>query len=120
MNTLMHIDQLNIDNRSIFGFMDAVIDNELKHYASDLFPELDMSDEEAFNTSLHRAKQVCITMKLPIDKHFKKIYRTSNNRVYCDYKLSHTAYLLVGINGDVRHEKVAQIQMELVKLLLNH
>jgi Leu/Phe-tRNA-protein transferase len=119
MNTLIHIDHLNIANPSLTGFINAISDKELKHYASDLFPELEMEDEEAFNVSLRRARQVCITMNLPVEKHFKRIYRTSNNKIYCDYKLSHTAYLLVGINGDVRHGKVAQIQMELVKLLLN-
>lgn len=118
MNTLMHFDQ-EYYNNSIREFIDAVIDNDLKHYASDLFPELEMTDEDAFNHSLIRAQQVCATLNLPVHKHFKRIYRTSKGRVYCDYKLSHTAYLLVGINGDVKHHKVAKIQMELVKLLLN-
>ena len=119
MNTLINLDQFNTNNPSLNGFINAIVDNELKHYASDLFPELEMEDEKAFNISLGRARQVCITMNLPVEKHFKRIYRTNNNKIYCDYKLSHTAYLLVGINGDVRHSKVAQIQMELVKLLLN-
>ncbi len=118
MNTLIHFDHLSHSNKSINDFMNAVIENELKHYASDLFPELEMTDEKAFNDSLYRAEQVLITMNLPVSKHFKKVYRTSKGKVYCDYKLSHIAYLLVGINGDVRRSKVAKIQMELVKLLL--
>ncbi len=118
MITPVHNDY-NSHNQAIRNFLDALVDNELKHYASDLFPELEMTDEAAFNKSLLRAQQVCETLNIPIHHHFKRIYRTSSGRIYCDYKLSHTAYILVGINGDAKHEKVAKIQMELVKLLLN-
>jgi len=103
----------------IADFIFAVKDSKLKHYASDLFPELEMIDEELFNYSLQRAQKVCATMNLPIHEHFKKVYRTSENNIYCDYKLSHIAYLLVSINGDVSSRKVAEIQMRLVNTLVN-
>lgn len=79
-----------------------------------------MIDENKFNQSIVRAQQVCTTLNLPLHEHFKKIYRTSENHIYCDYRLSYTAYLLVGINGDVESKKVAQIQMELVKKLIGN
>ncbi len=101
-------------------FVKTLINIQLKHYASDLFPELEMIDETKFNKGLVRAQQVCTTLNLPLNEHFKKVFRTSGNHVYCDYRLSHTAYLLVGINGDVQSKKVAQIQMELVKKLLDN
>ncbi len=99
-------------------FVKAIIDARLKHYASDLYPALETVDENKFNNSLVRAQQVCTTLNLPIHEHFKKVYRTSGNHIYCDYRLSHTAYLLVSINGDVGSKKVAQIQMDLVNRLL--
>ena len=101
-------------------FIKAIIDTQLKHYASDLFPELEVVDENIFNTSLTRAQQVCTTLNLPLHQHFRKIYRTSCDQIYCDYRLSHTAYLLVGINGDVGSKKVARIQMELINKLLGN
>ncbi len=104
--------------QSFTEFVNALVNSQLKHYASDLFPELDMIDEYRFNHGLERAQQVCTTLNLPLHEHFKKVYRTSGNHIYCDYRLSYTAYLLVGINGDVGSKKVAQIQMELVKKLL--
>ena len=104
----------------ISDFINALVDTQLRHYASDLFPELELIDEHVFNSSLTRAQKVCTTLNLPIHKHFRKIYRTYGNQVYCDYRLSHTAYLLVGINGDVGSKKVAQIQMELVNKLLGN
>ena len=100
------------------GFLKAVVDAQLIHYASDLYPELESIDEITFNSSLVRAQKVCTTLNLPIHKHFKKIFRTSGKHIYCDYRLSHTAYLLVSINGDVESKKVAQIQIELINRIL--
>jgi len=102
----------------VAGFLRAVVDAQLIHYASDLYPELESVDEIAFNNSLTRAQKVCTTLNLPVNEHFKKIFRTSGSHIYCDYRLSHTAYILVSINGDVESKKVAQIQMELVERLL--
>ncbi len=119
MSTLSRTDYTNYD-QPFSEFVKALINTQLKHYASDLFPELEMIDENKFNRGIVRAQQVCTTLNLPIHEHFKKIYRTSGNHIYCDYRLSHTAYLLVGINGDVESKKVAQIQMELVKKLIGN
>ena len=120
MSNLIIIDHSQPTN-SILNFINALADTRLRHYASDLFPELEMTDEKSFNKSLYKAQQVCSTLRIPVHEHFKKIYRTSGNHVYCDYKLSHTAYILIGINGDVSRQKVAQIQMDLVSSLIgNH
>jgi hypothetical protein len=117
MNALIRIEHSQ-KNEPLVDFLNAIVDAQLIHYASDLYPELEMPDEESFNQSLNRAQQVCSTLNLPVHEHFKRIYRTSKNHVYCDYKLSHTAYILVSINGDVSRKKVAQIQMELVQSLI--
>jgi len=117
MSTIVRTDDI-YKVQFLVGFLSAIVDAQLKHYASDLYPELESLDENTFNNSLERAQQVCTTLDLPIHEHFKKIYRTSGNHVYCDYRLSHTAYLLVSINGDVESKKVAQIQLDLVNRLL--
>ncbi len=117
MNAIVKIDNLHNHNY-LKAFVNAMVDNELRHYASDLFPELEMKNESLFNKSILRAQTVCTTLNLPLHRHFKKIYRTSGKHTYCDYKLSNTAYLLVSINGDVESKKVAQIQMQLIKKLL--
>jgi hypothetical protein len=117
MNTLLKIEH-GSNMQSMKDFLNAVLESQLKHYASDLFPELEMIDNDVLNHALRRAQQVCSTLNLPVRDHFKRIYRTDGNNTYCDYRLSHTAYLLVSINGDVSRKKVAQIQMELVKSLI--
>lgn len=118
MSMLVKTDH-TVYSQSFSEFVGALVNAQLRHYASDLFPELDMIDENAFNQGLVRAQQVCTTMNLPLHEHFKRVYRTDGNRIYCDYRLSHTAYLLIGINSDVGSKKVAQIQFELVNKLLN-
>ena len=117
MSTLIKADHTHY-TQSFTEFVNALINSQLVHYASDLFPELEMIDEQRFNHGIERAQQVCVTLKLPLHEHFKKVYRTSENQIYCDYRLSYTAYLLVGINGYVGSKKVAQIQMGMVKKLL--
>ncbi len=117
MSTLIRIEHVH-HRQPLFDFVNAVVESQLKHYASDLFPELEMNDMDILNHSLARAQQVCTTLNIPIKEHFKKIYRTSENNVYCDYKLSNTAYILVSLNGDVNMKKVAQIQLELANSLL--
>ena len=117
MNAIVKIDDLN-RVEFLSSFINAIVDNNLRHYASDLYPELELTDEPTFNKSLKRAQQVCATLNMPVHEHFKRVYRTSGNRIFCDYRLSHTAYLLVSINGDVGSKKVAQIQLELVKKIL--
>ena len=119
MNTLIKTDHTHYD-QPFTEFIKALVNSQLKHYASDLFPELEMTDEHKFNYGIERAQQVCTTLNLPLHKHFKKVYRTSGHHIYCDYRLSYTAYLLVGINGGVGSKKVAQIQMELVNKLLGN
>ena len=119
MSTLVKADHTHY-NQSFIEFVNSMVNSQLKHYASDLFPELEMIDEYRFNHGIERAQQVCVTLNLPLHAHFKKVYRTSGTHIYCDYRLSHTAYLLVGINGDVGSKKVAQIQMEMVKKLLGN
>lgn len=119
MRSLIRIEQTQY-NTPITDFIFAVKDAKLKHYASDLFPELEMINEELFNHSLQRAQKVCATLNIPVHEHFKRVYRTSENKIYCDYKLSHIAYILVSINGDVSSKKVAKIQMELVNTLLSN
>lgn len=117
MSSLIKIEHTHYHS-TLSDFINAIKDAQLKHYASDLLPELELNDEESFNHSLARAQQVCTTLNLPINEHFKRVYRTFEGRVYCDYKLSHTAYILVSINGDVNSKKVAKIQMELVSTLM--
>ncbi len=117
MNALVRTDDIQ-NVQFVASFLRAIVDAQLTHYASDLYPELESIDEITFNNSLQRAQQVCTTLNLPIHEHFKKIFRTSGRHIYCDYRLSHTAYILVSINGNVESKKVAQIQMELVERLL--
>lgn len=117
MNTLVRLHDIQMHG-VINQFVNALNDAQLTHYASDLLPELELANEISFMESITRAQQVMATLNLPIEGHFKRIYRTTEGCIYCDYKLSHVAYLLVSINGDVANKKVASIQYELIKRLI--
>ncbi len=117
MNNLVRFHDLHT-HLALEQFIQALNDAHLTHYASDLLPELELANEIGFMESIGKAQQVMATLNLPIESHFKRIYRTKEGCIYCDYKLSHVAYLLVGINGDVSNPKVAGIQYELINRLL--
>lgn len=118
MDNLIRLQDLQMHS-ALRDFLIALSDARLIHYASDLLPELELIDEVDFMSSIQKAKQVMATLHMPVEEHFRRIYRTREGLVYCDYKLSHVAYLLVGINGDVSNKKVASIQYELIKRLLS-
>ncbi|OFY50976.1 MAG: hypothetical protein A2W85_05025 [Bacteroidetes bacterium GWF2_41_31] len=118
MDNLIRIQDLQMHS-ALSEFLIALSDARLIHYASDLLPELELNNEVDFMNSIQKAKQVMATLHMPVEEHFKRIYRTRDGLVYCDYKLSHVAYILVGINGDVSNKKVASIQYELIKRLFS-
>lgn len=118
MDNLIRLQDLQIHS-ALSEFLIALRDARLIHYASDLLPELELANEVDFMISIRKAKRVMATLNLPVEEHFRKIYRTRGEYVFCDYKLSHIAYLLVSINGDVENQQVARIQLELVNRLLS-
>lgn len=118
MNTIVRFHDFHM-HLALEQFAQALNDAHLTHYASDLLPELELANEISFMDSIGKAQQVMATLNLPVESHFKRIYRNNEGCIYCDYKLSHIAYLLVSINGDVANPKVAGIQYELISRLLN-
>jgi len=72
MSTLIKSDYTYYD-QSFAEFVKALINTQLKHYASDLFPELETVDEITFNRGLIRAQKVCTTLNCQYTNILKKI-----------------------------------------------
>jgi hypothetical protein len=113
-----------IDNRDLYRFkgllefIDAVIDSDMKHYATEIIEMVEMGKDEELLQAMKRAQDACVSLGIPVDEHFKKIYRESHHDVICDYKLSPLAFGLVCINANPSNRNVAQIQVGIVKKLL--
>ncbi len=105
--------------KGLLEFIDAVIDSNMRHYATEIIEMVEMGKEDELIEAMRRAQEACRIMNIPIDKHFKKVYRDNpDHRVICDYKLSPLAFGLVCINANPSNKNIARIQIEMIKRLL--
>ena len=104
--------------RGLLEFIDAVIDSDMRHYASEIIEMVEMGREQELLEAMQRAQTACQTMNIPIEQHFKKVYRESHQNVVCDYKLSPLAFGLICINANPANKNIARIQIEMINKLL--
>ena len=87
----------------------------LRHLASELLDEFGISNEAEFEKIMEKAFDVCFTLDIPINVHFRKIFLYANDQLITDWLLSDLATYLLLMNGDVRNYKVAQAQVYSLK-----
>lgn len=115
---LITLDQSTV-NSPLEDFLDSLADQNLTYYASDLLQLTGTENIEELSQALKRATEVCNCMHLPLRENFKVVYRSQNGEVVQDWRLSPMAYLLMVINSNSQSDLVAQIQVEMVKRVLN-
>jgi hypothetical protein len=79
-------------------------------YASELTDRLQIS-EKAFDDALERAFNACVSLEIPIKSNFKSVYRSFEDCLITDWKLSSLACYLIIINADPANAAVARIQL---------
>ncbi len=104
--------------KGLLEFIDAAIDSNMRHYASEIIELVEMGREEELKGAMVRAQEACQVMGIPLENHFKKVYRDTERSVVCDYKLSPLAFGLICINASPANKNIAHIQVEMVKKLL--
>ncbi len=103
----------------LLEFIDAVIDSNMRHYASEIIELVEMGNEKEIINAMIRAQDACRALDIPVEEHFKKVYRDDlQHRVICDYKLSPLAFGLICINANPKNKNIARIQVELINKLL--
>jgi hypothetical protein len=117
--TLMTIDHISIQN-PIENFVDSLADSNLTCYASDLIEQQGCHSLEELSQAVKRATAVCNSMNLPLQENFKVVYRSRRGEMIQDWRLSSMAYLLTALNADSRNSFVAQLQVEMVKRMLDN
>jgi hypothetical protein len=94
---------------------DSITDESgLRYFASDAAQEMGFSGPEELQEAVLRAGNLCLAQGLPLKQNFKRIYRCTENGVYCDWKLSVLAYRLVCLNGYTLNPRVAALQVKLL------
>ena len=79
-------------------------------YASELAEQLRLG-EEALDDAIERAFKACAALSIPIRKNFKSVFRTCDDHLVTDWKLSALACYLIVINADPANHKVARMQV---------
>ena len=104
--------------KGLLEFIDAAIDSNMRHYASEMIELVDIGKEDELQGAMLRAQEACKVMGIPLENHFKKVYRDAEHEVVCDYKLSPLAFGLVCVNASPANKNIARIQVEMVKKLM--
>lgn len=113
MGNLVVIEQ---GKSSVFNKMkNFILEMDLKYYASDIAVSFEFENLNELNLAISRAMNVCSSAGIPLEEHFKIIYRGSENGLMLDYKLSEFAYKLICLNGEPYNSNVAQMQVNLLQ-----
>jgi len=86
-------------------------DAQLNYFANEIMQTLAIEDADEIAQSLNRAFQACITLKIPFNRNFKRVYRFDGKNMMPDYKVSGLACYLIIINCNPSHERVAKAQL---------
>jgi hypothetical protein len=88
-------------------------------YASELTDRLKISEDD-FDDAMERAFSACVSLDIPIKTNFRSVYRSFENYLVTDWKLSSLACYLIIINSDPANANVARIQLLFATKNFNH
>lgn len=93
---------------------------QLNHLASELMDDFGYQDEKDLHIALMRTFEICCALKIPINQHFKKIYRSQEDTLVIDWQLSDFASCLLLLNGNSRNPNVAKAQLQYLAKVTKH
>ena len=101
----------HLEDISFSRFVDEVLNDRCRFYASDLMEALNMEESEEFEEIINIAERACLSLNIPVKHHFKAVFRQDESGLRRDFKLSHLACYLISINGDPVNPSVARAQI---------
>ena len=97
-------------------FINSLENRKFKFYASDIFDE--SLTEEEIHQAVQRAMQVCSSLNITINNHFKTVYKAIDEEIGIDWKMSALGAYLVLMNGDTKYQQVANFQLDILRNFL--
>jgi len=85
---------------------------DLTHYASQLLQN-GLQDDE-LDEALCRAIKAVTTARLPVTRHFKKVFISYGGEIKKDWLVSDLGLRLIVLNADVENPLVARLQVEIL------
>ena len=87
---------------------------EHKIYASELISLMHFEDWKDIQSAYNRAVSVLEKAEIPLEQHFRTVYRVSHEGLTKDLKLSPLAARLLVINSNTDNSTVARVQVKLL------
>jgi hypothetical protein len=87
----------------------------LLHYASEAATEMEFDSLEELHNSVKYAMELCLSAGIPIKGNFQRVYKSFDDGLTYDWKLSVLAYKLVCIHGSSSNPHVARLTIQLIK-----
>ena len=87
---------------------------EHKIYASELISLMHFENWTDIQTAYDRAVSVLEKAQIPLEKHFRSVYRVSDEGLTKDLKLSPLAARLLVVNSNADNSTVAKVQVKLL------
>ena len=95
---------------------ELIAEHNLVYYASVAGNEMGFETFDELQEAVKRAMELCLSIGLPINRNFKRIFRSTSLGILFDWKLSVLAYHLVQLNGGTSNPQVARLQVDLLKM----
>jgi hypothetical protein len=118
----MQLTIIQVNNSPVIGeFMERMEAFNLQYYASDAATEMGFDSLEELHNSVKRAMELCLSSGISIKGNFQRVYKSFDDGLIYDWKLSLLAYKLVCASGNSTNPKVAKLIIQLIKdQHLNH
>lgn len=87
----------------------------LLYYASEAAAEMEFDSIDELHESVKQAMDICLSAGVPIKGNFLRVYKSFNDGLTYDWKLSMLAYRLVCLNGKTSNPNVARLTIQLIK-----
>ena len=94
---------------------ELLVEQNLVYYASEAADEMGFESFDELTEAIRRSMELCRATGLPINNNFRRIFKSSPMGLVFDWKLSVLAYHLVQLNGDSSNDRVAKLQIDLLK-----
>lgn len=105
--------QYSLNENTLQRFEDRqwFTDPKMNYFLSEILVLLNIDDETEMAKSFTRAMEACLSLQIPINRNFKRIYCYNGNDIIADWKMSALALYLIVINCNPNNELVAKAQL---------
>jgi len=94
---------------------ELLVEQNLVYYASEAADEMEFESFDELQEAVRRSMELCEARGLPVNNNFRRIFKSSSVGLVFDWRLSVLAYRLVQLNGDPCNNRVAKLQIDLLK-----